>query len=201
MKTTTMRHSLVTRLSAAACTALLLASAATATAQPTSPPTSVDVGTENAPDKQETLQAALDYIARFTEPTVEYSDDGKQAVVSFSDTVDGSSHRYTLSRDESGQAGRPNDLTGDIVSFEIWTRTGWVLNRAETDSLSREGATWAELYSIAAALGVGAPAVIGAAIEGNWAAHAASYYSHGNCIKVHYWLTVSEIKRGSRGCR
>lgn len=55
-------------------------------------------------------------------------------------------------------------------------------------------------YAMAAVIPGGRAAIIGAFIEGSWAAYAGNYYSHGNCIKIHYWLTVSEIEYGSEGC-
>lgn len=43
-------------------------------------------------------------------------------------------------------------------------------------------------------------ATAGNLIEGSWAAAASSYYGHGNCIKIHYWLDPDEVEYGSDGC-
>lgn len=37
------------------------------------------------------------------------------------------------------------------------------------------------------------------ASEGAWARHAERYDGHGNGIKIHYWLAVSEVEYGARG--
>ena len=178
------------KLSAAVCATLLAmgsASAALAAEPEQHAPMSAAVVAGGTVTRQE-VEA---HFSNFTEPVVERS--GDQVVVAFSDKQSGHEYRYTF----TGQSGRPR---GAVQLACTTTSTGWVLNRVETDELSRDGAKWAGIYAIAAVIPGGLPAVVGAAIEGAWANHAASYYGHGNCIKIHYWLSVSEIEYGSRGC-
>lgn len=132
------------------------------------------------------------HFANFTDPIVKRI--GDQVVVTFSDKQSGREYRYLFTEERNGRD------SGAAQLAYTTTTTGWVLDRVETDELSRDAAKWAGIYAIAAVIPGGLPAVVGAAIEGAWSAHAASYYGHGNCIKIHYWLSVSEIEYGSRGC-
>ena len=134
-------------------------------------------------------------MERFSEPSV--INDGVHAKVSFSDKITGERYSYEFTKVEGGRS----DGGGNEVSMaHTWTSTGWVLSRDETDRMSRDASKFAAIYAVAALIPGAQAAIVGAAIEGAWSAHAASYYSHGNCMKVHYWLTVSEVKYGDRGC-
>ena len=109
----------------------------------------------------------------------------------------GGHYSYEFTKDGGGRS----DGAGSEASMaHTWTSTGWVLSRDETDRMSRDASKFAAIYAVAALIPGAQAAIVGAAIEGAWSAHAASYYSHGNCMKVHYWLTVSEVKYGDRGC-
>lgn len=98
--------------------------------------------------------------------------------------------------DPSGQ-GEP---TGTGERGYTWSATGWYLDRAETLELRETGSNLALLYAIGTAIGCKQCAV-GAATEGLWAQKAGEYYARGNCIKINYWLTVSEVKSGTHNCK
>lgn len=138
-----------------------------------------------------TRQEGEAHFSNVTEPVAERS--GDQVVVAFSDMQSGHEYRYTFT-EESGRH------RGAVKLSDMTTSTGWMLNRAKTDKLSLDGVDWAGIYATAAGNPGGLPAVVGAAIEGAWSTRPAKYYGHGNCIKIHYWLSVSEIDYGSRGC-
>lgn len=134
-------------------------------------------------------------MGRFSEPSV--INDGVHAKVSFSDKITGERYSYEFTKDGGGSS----DGGGNEASMaHTWTSTGWILSRDETDRMSRDASKFAAIYAVAALIPGAEAAIVGAAIEGAWSAHAASYYSHGNCMKVDYWLTVSEVKYGDRGC-
>lgn len=86
------------------------------------------------------------------------------------------------------------------ASGHTWVSSGWVLSRYETDKMSRDASKFAAIYAVAALIPGAQAMIVGAAIEGAWSAHAASYYSRGNCMKIYPWLTVSEAKFGTKGC-
>ncbi|WP_141676068.1 hypothetical protein ACSAM2_08930 [Actinomyces oris] len=140
---------------------------------------------------------AAQIMERFSEPSV--VNDGVHAKVSFSDKITGERYSYEFTKD-GGERERSDGGGDESPMAYTWTNTGWVLSRDETDRMSRDASKYAAIYAVAALIPGAEAAIVGAAIEGAWSAHAASYYSHGNCMKVHYWLTVSEVKYGDRGC-
>lgn len=130
---------------------------------------------------------------RFGEPEVVRF--GGSVTVSFIDKETGHLEVF-----EFTQAAPQTPGAQSYASGHTWVNNGWVLSRYETDKMSRDASKFAAIYAVAALIPGAQVAIVGAAIEGAWSAHAASYYSRGNCIKIYPWLTVSEAKRGSRGC-
>lgn len=108
--------------------------------------------------------------------------------VRFSD-YRGRSYDYTFSTPVSD-----GDATTNYATR--WNR--WELNKRETRELAEEGAQASVIYIIAVAAGCKA-CVVGAAIEGHWAARAAAYSSRNHCAKIYFWLTISEYSGGN--CR
>lgn len=132
----------------------------------------------------EAIELAKQLEARFVDTVV--SNVGDLTIVTFTD-LDGTQYRYEFPR----TGDQPGSPPGTIAPQYAWTWNGWELNRAETRQLWLDGATAAVIYAIGAAFGCTA-CVVGAAIEGYWSTQAYAMYSNGNCIKIYYWLAVTE---------
>lgn len=148
----------------------------------------------NSSTSAEAARIWEDMQARFTKPVVDRH--GNEMTVKFSNKKTGEKYSYTYTYIPGAQESTSH---GNASPLYIWTSSGWVLNRKDTAELIDEGINYAIMYGILAGLGLGS-AGIGAAIEAGWSNYASKYYNRGNCIKIHYWMAVSEVKYGEKGC-
>lgn len=137
---------------------------------------------------EETMRQAEELWAELeaTYTEAEISETDEATTISFADEATGEEFTYELTKSyEEQQAGEYGPL------YRL-TWNGWELTRAETRQLVSDGGQAAIIYAIAAYLGC-RPCALAAMVEGAWSTYAARYYNRGNCIKIYFWLTVSEL--------